>query len=126
MCKQKLDIFIDEDLSGNSTEVRFGLSGITIGLLLFLLPLSLYFLEKGGVLMLPPVVSAIIGIILAIIWLLLFIFWIYVLWRWSKSRLQDTTHKELLNIYNILENINDKLGNEAKRNERKHKSDTKV
>jgi len=121
MCKHKLDKFIDEDLSGNSTEVRFGLSGIAIGLLLFLLPLSLYFLDKGGILMLPPVVSAVIGIILAIIWLLLLISLIYVIWRWGKHKLQDTTHKELSDIYNILEKIN-----RGVEDERKNKPDTKL
>jgi len=125
MCKQKLDKFIDKDLSGNSTEVRFGLCGVAIGFLLFLLPLSLYFFDKGGILMLPSLVWVVIGAILTIVWILLFIFWVYVLLRWRKSRLQDTTHKELFEIQSNVEKIVTILEKRAK-DEHKNKPDTKL
>jgi hypothetical protein len=94
----KLYIWFDKNISGNSSDSRWGIMGIFIAFILFAPTLVIYFFDKGGVLMFSPTVCTTIGYVVLILWAVAFILAILVGVVWWKHRLQDTTPERLRKI----------------------------
>lgn len=89
--------FIRSIPTASTPDARWGMVGVVLGILLFALPLAIYFFEKGGILMFPSWVWNVLGGITIVIWLVTAIGFGIIFWKWWKA----TDYKDVITATDI-------------------------
>lgn len=105
----RLVTWFDNNFSGKSTTGRWGFMGVLIGINLFLLPLTIYLIDKGDIIDFSSTTYNILGIITLVLLISFVILTLCVVYRWWKKRLHDTTEKRLKKIESDITKMKVKL-----------------
>jgi K+ transporter len=97
----RFDTWVENNISGSSTEARWGFAGVSIALILFTLSLIVNFFFQN--------LSHIIGIIVVIILIPAIFLTFRVLWRWKKKPLKNEVYEQHISIEKKINEMNDSL-----------------